>query len=82
MRVTAELRCQLPNTSTALSSRSSRAGSRAKPGAAARAYLINKIYGENPTGLRALRRGDESSRADHRAQGDRYDSGFPAPPSS
>ena len=30
MRVTAELRCQLPNTSTALSSRSSRAGSRAK----------------------------------------------------
>jgi hypothetical protein len=48
MRVTAELRCQFPNTSTTPSSRSSRAGSPAKPGAGARAYLINKIYGENP----------------------------------
>jgi hypothetical protein len=45
------------NTSTTVSRRSSRAGSRAKPGAAARAHLINKIYGENPPGLRALSAG-------------------------
>jgi len=51
-RVTAELRCQLPNTSTTPSSRGSRAGSRAKLGAAARAHLINKIYGENPWSVR------------------------------
>ena len=48
MRVTAELHCRLRNISTPLSSRTSGAGSRAKPGGATRAYLINKIYGENP----------------------------------